>query len=250
MKNKIRAILLLIVVSICIAFSFTYNDNFSDIVVFYPQHEDDETLWASSAILEAINHKGKENVYIVLVSDGRGISVFDKKKYMNLTEKEKYNLRKREFLAALKDLGVKRENIILLPEISSKEDKFTLMRKTALNFEHKYKNVTHIAHSYIYDSHSEHLKNGQVIQQLYKEKKIKHALYYVKPQYENYIDNDKKIVYKTRDKYEREKIKRACIEYKFIDENQKREGIGYQSDHKSFDRLVIINKSILHTPNV
>ena len=37
---------------------------------------------------------------------------------------------------------------------------------------------------------------------------------------------------------------------KLIDENMQREGIGYQSDHKSFEKLMNKNRSILHTPNV
>ena len=39
-------------------------------------------------------------------------------------------------------------------------------------------------------------------------------------------------------------------QYKIIDEKSKREGIGYKSDHKSFEDLMIKNRSILHTPNV
>ena len=49
------------------------QSNFGDTVVFYPQHEDDETLWAGSAILEAIKERGADNVYVVLVSYGTGI---------------------------------------------------------------------------------------------------------------------------------------------------------------------------------
>ena len=45
-------------------------------------------------------------------------------------------------------------------------------------------------------------------------------------------------------------IKKACMAYKIIDEKSKREGIGYKSDHKSFEDLMIKNRSILHTPNV
>ena len=40
------------------------------------------------------------------------------------------------------------------------------------------------------------------------------------------------------------------IAHKLIDENMQREGIGYQSDHKSFEKLMNKNRSILHTPNV
>ena len=49
-----------------------YNREFNQNVVFYPQHQDDEVLWGGSAILRAIETCGKDNVYVVLVSDGLG----------------------------------------------------------------------------------------------------------------------------------------------------------------------------------
>ena len=49
------------------------------------------------------------------------------------------------------------------------------MREVALNFEEKYKSVTHVAHTYKYDDHIMHRKNGKVIYDLYNEGKIKDA---------------------------------------------------------------------------
>lgn len=60
------------------------TSNFGDTVVFYPQHQDDETLWAASAILEAIQERGADNVYVVLVSYGTGIKVLKDEKYSQL----------------------------------------------------------------------------------------------------------------------------------------------------------------------
>jgi len=40
------------------------NEKFKDHVVFYCQHQDDEVLWAGSAIINAINEVGKDNVYV------------------------------------------------------------------------------------------------------------------------------------------------------------------------------------------
>ncbi|MDX5646591.1 PIG-L family deacetylase, partial [Clostridioides difficile] len=66
------------------------HKKFKDYVVFYVQHQDDEVLWAGSAIVNAIKERGKNNVFVVLVSTGCGISVFDKyKKYENLTNIQK-----------------------------------------------------------------------------------------------------------------------------------------------------------------
>ena len=69
-------------------------------------------------------------------------------------------------------------------------------------------------------------------------------------QYEKDIPAQEKIVYKSQSPTEKNKIKNACMAYKLIDENMQREGIGYQSDHKSFEKLMNKNRSILHTPNV
>ena len=117
------------------------QSNFGDTVVFYPQHQDDETLWAASAILEAIQERGADNVYVVLVSYGTGIKVLKDEKYSQLSNMQKYEYREREFLDAVKQLGVKQENIILLPRINNSEStSFELMEQTALDFEHRFKN--------------------------------------------------------------------------------------------------------------
>ena len=106
------------------------TSNIGDTVVFYPQHQDDETLWAASAILEAIQERGADNVYVVLVSYGTGIKVLKDEKYSQLSNMQKYEYREREFLDAVKELGVKKENIILLPRINNSEvTSFNLMEK-------------------------------------------------------------------------------------------------------------------------
>ena len=230
------------------------NKQFKDYVVFYPQHQDDEVLWAGSAIVEAIKERGQDNVFIVQVSNGSGISVFNKdEKYKNLTREEKTELRKREFLASVHELGIKKENVILLPDINKSDvTDFNLLERTALEFERKFKSVTHIAHTYKLDDHLQHIKNGSTIQALYNSGKIKDAKYFVKPKFEHKISMGKKIIYKADNKEEYEKVKRSCEQYKIIDESKGREGIGYKSDHKSFDRLVNQSSApaILHTPTL
>ena len=259
MKSKIKLVISLVALFMLPAFitgfenEETYGDTkFKDNVVFYVQHQDDETLWASAAIIEAINEVGADHVYVVQVSYGTGIKVFKNEKvFENMTSQEKYEYREREFLAAVNDLGVKRENVILLPRINNSEvTSFNLMEKTALDFERKFDNVTHVAHTYKYDWHLQHLKNGSTIQSLYNSGKIKHALYFIKPRYEKDLPISEKIIYKSETTSEKQRIKKACMAYKIIDEKSKREGIGYKSDHKSFEDLMIKNRSILHTPNV
>lgn len=230
------------------------HKKFKDYVVFYVQHQDDEVLWAGSAIVNAIKERGKNHVFVVLVSTGCGIYVFNKyKKYENLTDTQKSEYRNREFLASLDNLGVKKENIILLPEknVNGNTD-FNYMEKVALIFEENLKSVTHIAHTYKLDDHLQHLKNGSVIQNLYNVGKIKDAKYFVKPKFADKITFNNKIVYKANSIEDYEKVKNACEQYKLVDELEYREGIGYKSDHKSFDEL-LSNKdvpAILHTPNL
>ncbi|WP_455542144.1 PIG-L family deacetylase [Intestinibacter sp.] len=225
---------------------------FKDNVVFYAQHQDDETLWASSAIIDAINQVGADHVYVVQVSYGTGIKVFNNEEtFKNMTKMEKYKCREREFLDAVKALGVKRKNVILLSRINKSDStSFELMEKVALHFEKSLKSVTHVAHTYKLDWHLQHLKNGSVIQCLYNADKIKDVMYFVKPEYEKYISDNEKIVFKTMAKEDREKIKKACYAYKEIDVNKKRYGIGYKSDHRSFERLMRNYSSILHTAKI
>ena len=228
------------------------NKKFKDNVVFYAQHQDDETLWASAAIIDAINEVGVDNVYIVQVSYGTGIKIFKNEKiFENMSHEEKYEYREREFLEAVEHLGIKRKNIILLPRINKSDStSFDLMEKVALKFEHELKSVTHIAHTYKLDWHLQHLKNGSVIQSLYNTGKIKDVKYFVKPEYKKYIPYSERIFYKVVDEKDKEKIRKACESYKLIDKNKKREGIGYKSDHRSFENLMKNYDSILHTANI
>ena len=78
-----------------------YNREFNQNVVFYPQHQDDEVLWGGSAILRAIETCGRDNVYVVLVSDGLGVNVFKDEAYKNMTKEQKKEIRDKEFMAAL-----------------------------------------------------------------------------------------------------------------------------------------------------
>ncbi|RDY28981.1 PIG-L family deacetylase [Romboutsia weinsteinii] len=233
------------------SYSNHLNMQFKDYVVFYPQHQDDEVLWAGSAIVEAIKERGQDNIFVVQVSNGSGISVFRKnEKYKDLTREEKTEYRKKEFLASVEKLGVKKENVVILSDINKSDTTdFSLMEKVALEFEHKFKSVTHIAHTYKLDNHLQHIKNGSVIQSLYNSGQIKDAKYFVKPKFANQITMGKKIVYKADSKEEYEKVKNSCDQYKLIDESLGREGIGYKSDHKSFDNLVDQKSvpAILHT---
>lgn len=228
-----------------------YNRPFKENVVFYPQHQDDEVLWGGSALKRAVNTLGTDHVFVVLVSDGSGVNVFKDKIYENTSRKEKEELRNKEFYAALYDLGIKKENILILADMDNKRGShFDLMRKVALNFEQNYKSVTHIAHTYKYDDHLMHRKNGKIIYNLYKEGKIKDVMFYLKPKYVKKLPADKRVIYKATDYEDYDAIVNACNEYRVINKENDRRGIGYISAHSYFDQLLSDPEltSVLHLP--
>ena len=168
-----------------------------------------------------------------------------------MSQMDRYEYREREFLAAVKELGVKKENVILLPRLNKTgSTSFEQMEQVALKLENELKSVTHIAHTYKLDWHLQHLKNGAVIQSLYNAGKIKDVKYFIKPEYKDDIPESERIFYKAIKDEDREKIRKACEQYKIIDKDKKREGIGYKSDHKSFERLMKNYESILHTASI
>ncbi|MCR1951901.1 PIG-L family deacetylase [Clostridium sp. DSM 100503] len=87
---------------------------YSEKVVFYSQHQDDETIFAGSAIVDAIQAVGQENVYVVLISDSDESGVFTDPRYNNLSLEKKTSLRNNEFRAATAQLGVLEKNLVFL----------------------------------------------------------------------------------------------------------------------------------------
>ena len=215
------------------------NKKFKNNVVFYPQHQDDEILWGVSAISKAIEQCGADNVYVVLVSDGSGVNVFKNNiRFKGLTRKEKETLRNNEFKAALHEIGVKESNIYILADKSEKPGThYDLMEETILKFEKELGSVTHIAHHYKYDDHIMHRKNGQVLKKLSDEKKVKDARYFMKPWYAKNVPEEKREYYKSETESERIRAKKSMDQYKIIDEDKQKFGIGYTSAHSYFDRL-------------
>lgn len=216
-----------------------YNRDFNEYAIFYPQHQDDEVLWAGSCIIRAIEKCGSDKVYIVLVSDGIGVNVFKESKYKNLSRKEKVILRNNEFKDSLECLGIKDENIIILSDLKNEyKTNFEIMEEYALYFEDKFKSVTHISHSYRYDDHPMHRKNGKIIKNLYENSDIKDVMYFIKPKYLDKIDNQIKVIYTAQTLKEYDKIINACYKYKIKDNTKNTDGIGYKSAHSYFDVLM------------
>ncbi|GAA0100433.1 MAG: PIG-L family deacetylase [Paraclostridium bifermentans] len=247
MSKKIKIVIcMMIILIIGLGAKFVYGEaedpmhkNFKDHVVFYPQHQDDETLWGSSAIIEAIRECGADNVYVVLVSDGSGVNVFNQlEQFKGISRKEKEILRNNEFKAALNSLGVKNSNIrILADETEKTGTHYDLMEKTILDFENKFGSVTQVSQHYKYDNHPMHRKNGVVLKRLSDEGKVKDARYFVKPAYVKDIPEDQRDIYTANNEEDKAKVKGALDAYKTKNEKEQLYGIGYMSTHKYFDHL-------------
>ncbi|MBL4932990.1 cell wall-binding repeat-containing protein [Clostridium paridis] len=220
-------------------------------VVFYSQHQDDETLFAGSAIVDAIESVGRENVYLVVVSDGDESGVFNGDRYKKLTVTEKATLRNNELKAADEQLGLDINNIIFLNEPESNCNYDDLSKK-ALEFESKFTNVTHVAHTYKFDIHPQHLKCGQTIYNLYKEGKIKDCKFFARSEKANEINRNNLIVNIAYTNEQKDKILNASKEYKLDRKDMIREGIGYKSVPSLFDALEKDKyvTSYLHEPGI
>lgn len=227
--------------------SYIFNDN----VVFYSQHQDDETIFAGSAIIDAIEAVGAENVYIVLISDGDESGIFLDERYKNLTIAEKTELRNNEFKAATKQLGVLEENLVFLnqPENTIYEK---VVSNTMLNFENEFDSVTHITHSYKYDLHKQHLKTGEVLYNLYKNGLIEDCRFFGRKELIPTHNQEALIESISDNKVEKEKLIKAVDEYKLDNKDMVREGIGYKSVKLLFDALTSDpnNTSYLHEPGL
>ncbi|MHB1489776.1 MAG: PIG-L deacetylase family protein [Cellulomonas sp.] len=160
-----------------------------DVVVFYPEHPDDEVLWGGSAIRAAIDTKGADNVYVVLVSRGLGATPFlAPARFGELTGAQRGQLREDEFRAAMAALGVAPPNVVVLADPGRRsEDGFAQMRQAALGFERRAaaagRTVTHVAHSYVLDNNRLHRSNGRVIKDLLDQGLIANALFWIKPEF-------------------------------------------------------------------
>lgn len=223
---------------------------FNDKVVFYSQHQDDETIFAGSAIVDAIKAVGSENVYIVLITDGDESGVFSGDRYAKLSLVEKTTLRNNEFKAAVAKLGLLEENLIFLnqPEKAINEK---IIKSLILDFENNSSSITHITHSYKYDVHTQHLKTGEFLYNLYKEGVIKDCRFFGRK--ELMPSGNKKLIESIADNTEeKNKVLKACYEYKLDNKDMIREGIGYKSVSSLFDALTSnpLTPSYLHEPGL
>lgn len=220
---------------------------YGDKVVFYVQHQDDETIFAGSAIVDAIESVGKENVYVVLITNGSGTNVFNYERYREMSLDDKIALRNNEFKAAVLDLGLNINNVICLNQYEDQIDD-NLLREQLLYFENNFKNVTHVTHSYKYETHEQHLASGKVMLDLYNKGLIKDCRFIARYDMVSGIPNKDLIESVADNQEEKQKVLKACNEYMLDNKDMVREGIGYKSVRGLFDDLIRKDKvpSFMH----
>lgn len=144
------------------------------ISVYYVPHPDDELLSYGVPIRNDL-HAGKV-VYLVLFTHGEGSStilkVVNQVVKPKLTRTQMGLARVREFMRSTEDLGID-SNHKDVYDPQQQSEKRALIRKIALYFENNFPNVTQNGLSR-YDVLPDHADTGTVLDELYKEGKIKH----------------------------------------------------------------------------
>lgn len=160
--------------------------------VFYVPHQDDETLYYGQTITAAVDILGKENVYVVLVTDGGASSTknneFVKTGLNNYNSTNKNQLtfssaRDNEYRRALIEMGV--ENIHVIETFGTKRfadsafTKGTAVYNNNINslknfiksYSSKFEDVTHFAYTNL-DDHDDHEALGTVLTSLYYDSNV------------------------------------------------------------------------------
>ena len=229
-----------------------------DVVAFYPEHPDDEVLWGASAIRAALDEKGADNVYVVLVSQGRGADPLPRPAGWDaLSPAERGALRVTEFRAAMHALGLLDDHVIVLPDtVPGPADNYAEMRTTALELqraaERQGKSMTHVAHSYVLDSNALHRGDGQVIRSLLDEHEITSALFWIKPWYRFRVPAADLVRFQSLTQADVDAVRAAIREYTTSDPADGRFAVGYRSTPGYFALLQMDPRmtSVLHTAAV
>ena len=145
--------------------------------VFYVPHQDDETTYYGQLITVAIDELGADNVHLVLFTDGAASYVNKNGLVTDLLKEQNVTFSKardREFLAAIKELGVK--NYTFVEDLDFIDNRFAdqgltnniskvkeVMKYYDNLFNH---DVTHFGYSY-FDDHTDHNTIGKALYDLY-----------------------------------------------------------------------------------
>ena len=235
--------------------------------IFYVPHQDDETLYYGQLITAAIDELGADNVHLVLFSDGAGSFVNKQGLVTDLLKEQNITFSKardREFLAAIKELGVK--NYTFVEDLDFIDNRFAdqglkdnvskvkeVMRYYDNLFNH---DVTHFGYSY-YDDHTDHNTIGKALYDLYwfsnDVKEFSDVLLIGKFDNIDLLDKNKNYMFygnymKIMDNKNYDKLLKASSKYK-EDLNNGLIGIGYKSVGSVFDNFEkMIEEDKLFTP--
>lgn len=240
MQRRNKIIIISTIVVLIIGTLFLVKKD-KETYVFYVPHQDDETLFMSSVIINAID----DNIetIIVCVTDGSKSKAIDTiNKYLEnedlpqIDSHEFVVARNEELLSATSFMGVEEENVYFMNQIDADlnyHDIENLVKK----FENKYRNATHI--TLIGDvfcsteeeklTHMDHRLIGNVVYNMVKSKKIDSAKFI---SYIEKKENTKKINLKSSQK---KRYQNAMESYGVWDPQNDKYSIGYISVGKLFD---------------
>ncbi|WP_344381009.1 PIG-L family deacetylase [Georgenia ruanii] len=253
------AVLALVVPAVLSDPPLAENPRFAgDVVVFYPEHPDDEVLLGGSAIRAALAQKGPGNVYVVLVSEGRGVgALWPGPSLAGMTIAEIGARRVEEFRAAMRALGVEAGHVVVLPDLSpGPADNLAEMRATALDLERTEaragRSVTHVAHSYAADPNVLHRANGRVLKDLADAGLVHDALFWVRPFERLVIPRRDLRRFQALTRADVRAVRAAAAAYARADPAAGLDAIGYRSTPWSFAMLTSDRHltSYLHTAAV
>lgn len=150
-----------------------HNPNANEQVVFYIPHQDDEALTFGVGILNHV--RLGFDVHVVLLTDGGASGVRNR---LGMTRPDFVAARNNEFLASLKLMGIKRENIKFL---GHPDGKLTAkqMETVVRQYEKAYPGARHKTYSYT-DGHPDHKNAGLGLQNANKAGVTDDARYYVR----------------------------------------------------------------------
>ncbi len=212
-----------------------------EVYIFYTPHQDDETLFMSSAIINAVDNDIE--TIIVLVTDGSKSNAIhlindrlENEEYAQIDTQDFVLARNEELLDAASALGVNQENVYFM----NKEDsnlKYEEIETIVKKFDDEYRNATHITLIGDYfikteeekQTHDDHRLIGNVVYDLSKDGTIDRAHFI------SYIEKHKNIRKLDLTSSQKKRYIQAMESYNIWDPENQKYAIGYTSVGEVFD---------------
>ncbi|PID82540.1 MAG: hypothetical protein CSB16_00850 [Clostridiales bacterium] len=232
---------LIIIFILLLAFSFIANYP-TETYIFYSPHQDDETLFMSAGILDALD-SGKRVVVVCMTDGSKSVAINKINKNLKdegrkeISIEEFIDTRNEEFKMSLKELGVREENIFFMNYVNE-EITYEEIQEVVLNFNRRYMNPTNltlIGNDLCFsekekETHFEHRLIGDAIFDLFNSHKIRKASFfsYIEP----HNENTEKL---SLNKYQIRKYHRALDQYGVWDPDNKKYSVGHISVTSFFE---------------